>query len=78
VYHFHECQASKDNSLTIRETELVKLNVIVFLPVDSCFDASVLADMFPRFHDYSSVSVALLKSVKRVGGAVRHLKLHLL
>ena len=78
MYHFHDCQASKDNSLRIRETELIKLTEMVFLPVDSCFDACVLADMFPKCHDYSSVSVALLKSVRSVGGAVRQLKLQLL
>jgi len=58
--------------------QLIKLTEIVILPVDSCFDASALADMSPKCHDYSSVSIALLKSVSSVGGAVPHLKLRLL
>jgi hypothetical protein len=78
VYHFNDCQVSKDYSLSVRVTELIKLTEIVFLSVDSCFDACALADIFPKCHDYSSISVPLLKSVKCVGGVVRHLKLHLL
>jgi len=78
VYHFHDCQASKDNFLRIRETELIKLTEIVILPVDSCFDACALADMSLKCQDYSSASVALLKSVRSVGVAVPHLTLRLL